>query len=137
MIIKATENMHKVKPTHELEIAGYGSHPMVGFRARGTLREFDELFEMEDCAFIRHARACWNAIQKHCGGDPSMVEKLVNLSERELATVLFALRNYQQEHEEALARIDVEDVIVGNGEHFKEHSPLGPEEVDELCERIN
>ena len=49
------------------------------------------------------------------------------LNARELATVLAALRYWQQNPDE--------DLIDG-GQHFTEHSPLTPNEIDALCERL-
>jgi len=52
------------------------------------------------------------------------------LSDRELATVLAALRFWQTDLAEA-------DEIVRSLEHFQEHEPLGVTEIDELCQRLN
>jgi hypothetical protein len=49
-------------------------------------------------------------------------------SERELATVLAALRYWQHDLAENDGPIS---------EHFTEHSPLMVEEIDDLCERLN
>jgi hypothetical protein len=52
----------------------------------------------------------------------------VRLADRELATVLAALRYWQQ------------DLAENDGpicEHFDEHTPLTVEEIDDLCERLN
>jgi hypothetical protein len=52
----------------------------------------------------------------------------VTLTDRELATVLAALRYWQDE-------LDAnEDVPIP--EHFAEHAPLTAEEIDGLCERL-
>lgn len=52
------------------------------------------------------------------------------LTEQELATVLAALRHWQQ----TLRR---EHGRVATWPHFDEHEPLGLQEIDELCERLN
>lgn len=52
------------------------------------------------------------------------------LTERELATVLAALRHWKQ----ALRR---EHGRVAAWPHFDEHEPLDLNEIDELCERLN
>lgn len=51
------------------------------------------------------------------------------LTGRELATVLAALRYWQMELEEP----DFE----ANGPHFADHAALTVEEIDDLCERLN
>ena len=62
----------------------------------------------------------------------------VIFSERELATVLAALRNFQQSYEDSDG-----DVIASQWpEHFADSDgnlipPLDSSEIDELCERIN
>lgn len=53
------------------------------------------------------------------------------LQDRELATVLAALRYWQRDLE------DDEDDFVFGSEHFAEHSPLASPEIDDLCERLN
>jgi hypothetical protein len=53
------------------------------------------------------------------------------LSDRELATVLAALRYWQND----LAVDGVESVI--GGAHFQEHEPLNVDEIDGLCEQFN
>jgi hypothetical protein len=53
----------------------------------------------------------------------------VAFTDRELATVLVALRYFQQD----LAANEEGPI----SEHFHEHTPLTVEEIDELCERIN
>jgi len=51
------------------------------------------------------------------------------LSPSQLATVLAALRYWQAELQES----DFEP----NGPHFQDQDPLGVEEIDALCERLN
>jgi len=58
-------------------------------------------------------------------------EDLMKLTDRELATMLAALRLFQ----EYLFSSDKE--IVGKFPHFDEHEPLNPDEIDDLCERLN
>ena len=54
----------------------------------------------------------------------------IELSEREVANVLAALRNWQTDSlNEELA-----DAFAG---HFEDHEPLGDDEIDALCERLN
>ena len=54
---------------------------------------------------------------------------MAQLSPRELATVLAALRYWQA---------DVEaDPNFEFGDHFAEAAPLTAEEIDDLCERLN
>jgi hypothetical protein len=50
------------------------------------------------------------------------------MNDRELATVLAALRYWQQDLAENDSPIS---------EHFAEHTPLTVEEIDDLCERLN
>ena len=52
------------------------------------------------------------------------------LTSRELATVLAALRYWQQD-------LTAPDEISDSAGHFAEHSPLDDSEIDELCERLN
>ena len=54
----------------------------------------------------------------------------VELSDRDIAQVLAALRNWQ---------IDAlnEDMAEEFAGHFEGHSPMTDEEIDDLCERIN
>jgi hypothetical protein len=52
------------------------------------------------------------------------------LTARELATVLAALRHWQQ----TLRR---EHGRVAAWPHFEDHEPLDLHEIDELCERLN
>jgi predicted transcriptional regulator len=54
----------------------------------------------------------------------------VELSPREVAHILAALRNWQVD---ALNE-DLADAFAG---HFEEHEPLVDDEVDALCERLN
>ena len=56
---------------------------------------------------------------------------IARLSDRELATVLAALRYWQQD----LADNEEEGPICQ--EHFEEVTPLSVAEIDELCERLN
>ena len=55
---------------------------------------------------------------------------LIELSDREIAQLLAALRNWQTD---ALNE-DLADAFSG---HFEEHQPLSDEEIDALCERLN
>lgn len=52
----------------------------------------------------------------------------MQLSDRELATVLASLRYWQDE----MARYDQSTL-----EHFQDVTPLTVAEIDELCERLN
>ena len=55
----------------------------------------------------------------------------VCLSERELATVLAALRHWQSDRAE-------DENVPNSAEHFDlTITPLNVEEIDELCERLN
>jgi hypothetical protein len=69
---------------------------------------------------------------------PKSLTESVTFSERELATVLAALRNFQQSYEDSDG-----DVIASQWpEHFADSDgnlipPLDSGEIDELCERIN
>ena len=54
----------------------------------------------------------------------------IELSEREVAQVLAALRNWQLD---ALN----EDLVEAFAGHFEEHEPLTDDEIDGLCERLN
>ena len=54
----------------------------------------------------------------------------VELSDREVAQLLAALRNWQTD---ALN----EDLVEAFAGHFEEHEPLTDEEIDDLCERLN
>lgn len=51
------------------------------------------------------------------------------MTERELATVLAALRTFQEIN-------DGESELVGLHEHFAKHEPLSNSEIDELCARL-
>ena len=51
------------------------------------------------------------------------------LTERQLATVLAALRHWQRD----LAENDDGPI----SEHFIDHAPLTVEEIDDLCEQLN
>ena len=53
----------------------------------------------------------------------------IQLTDRELATVLASLRYWQQD----LAENDDSPI----SEHFIAESPLTVEEIDDLCERLN
>lgn len=53
----------------------------------------------------------------------------MKLTDRELATVLAALRYWQQDLAE-----NPDGPI---SEHFESHSPLTSDEIDALCERLN
>ena len=54
----------------------------------------------------------------------------IELSDREAAQLLAALRNWQ---------IDAinEDMVEEFAGHFEDHAPLGDDEIDALCERLN
>ena len=54
----------------------------------------------------------------------------IELSDREIAQVLAALRNWQTD---ALNE-DLAEAFAG---HFEEHEPLTDDEIDALCERLN
>jgi hypothetical protein len=55
----------------------------------------------------------------------------VNLTDREVATILAALRYWQQD-------LAANDEVRICQEHFDDkNTPLTVEEIDELCERIN
>jgi len=54
----------------------------------------------------------------------------VELTDREIATLLASLRNWQIDG----LNEDLADAFCG---HFEEHAPLSDDEIDELCERIN
>ena len=54
----------------------------------------------------------------------------IELSEREIAQVLAALRNWQTD---ALNE-DLVDTFAG---HFEDYEPLTDDEIDRLCERLN
>lgn len=63
---------------------------------------------------------------------PAPAERDFLLSDRELATVLAALRNWQEE-----TRINGRWPPTRYADHFTEHAPLAPAEIDALCERLN
>ena len=54
----------------------------------------------------------------------------IELSDREAAQLMAALRNWQ---------IDAlnEDMVEEFAGHFEDHEPLGDDEIDALCERLN
>ena len=54
----------------------------------------------------------------------------VELSDREVAQLLAALRNWQTDS----LNEDLAEAFAG---HFEDHEPLSDEEIDELCERLN
>jgi len=54
----------------------------------------------------------------------------VELSDREIAQLLAALRNWQTDS----LNEDLADAFAG---HFEDHAPLSDEEIDGLCERLN
>jgi hypothetical protein len=54
----------------------------------------------------------------------------VELSHRDIAQLLAALRNWQVD---ALN----EDLAESFAGHFEEHAPLDDDEIDALCERLN
>ena len=54
----------------------------------------------------------------------------VELSDREIALVLAALRNWQMDS----LNEDLVDAFAG---HFEDHEPLSDDEIDRLCERLN
>ena len=54
----------------------------------------------------------------------------IQLSDRELATLLAALRWWQSSCDDG----EHLDTLAG---HFEEHTPLSSVEIDELCERMN
>lgn len=59
-----------------------------------------------------------------------MLIKSVDLTRREVATILAALRYWQSNfNEKQLADI--------YADHFQSEEPLDPEEIDNLCEIIN
>ena len=55
----------------------------------------------------------------------------MNFDQREIATVLAALRFYQANFD------DVNEMREEMSLHFQEVEPLDHEEIDDLCERIN
>lgn len=54
------------------------------------------------------------------------------MSDRELATVLAALRYWQLN----VIEDEVAEDLNGHGS-FEDHSPLDADEIDDLCERLN
>ena len=54
----------------------------------------------------------------------------IELSEREVAQLLAALRNWQTDG----LNEDLADAFAG---HFEDHAPLDDDEIDGLCERLN
>jgi Ser/Thr protein kinase RdoA (MazF antagonist) len=55
---------------------------------------------------------------------------LVELSDRDIAQLLAALRNWQTDS----LNEDLVDAFAG---HFEDHEPLTDDEIDALCERLN
>jgi hypothetical protein len=55
---------------------------------------------------------------------------LIDLTERDVAQILAALRNW---------RLDAgnEDLMEAFAGHFEDHEPLAAEEIDALCEHLN
>jgi hypothetical protein len=51
------------------------------------------------------------------------------MTNRELATILAALRHFQASSRDVPALSD--------GDHFHEFTPLSADEIDDLCERLN
>jgi len=54
----------------------------------------------------------------------------VELSDREIAQLLAALRNWQTDSLN-------EDLVEAFAGHFEQHEPLSDDEIDQLCERLN
>jgi len=54
----------------------------------------------------------------------------IELSDREIAQLLAALRNWQTDSLN-------EDLVEAFGGHFEDHEPLSDEEIDSFCERLN
>jgi len=54
----------------------------------------------------------------------------IELTEREVAQLLAALRNWQIDSEN-------EDLVEAFAGHFEDHAPLDDNEIDALCERLN
>ena len=54
----------------------------------------------------------------------------IELTEREVAQLLGALRNWQIDSEN-------EDLVEAFAGHFEDHAPLDDDEIDALCERLN
>jgi len=55
---------------------------------------------------------------------------LIDLSDRDIAQILAALRNWQTDSLN-------EDLVEAFAGHFEEHEPLSDEEIDGLCEHLN
>ncbi len=53
---------------------------------------------------------------------------MLDLTSRELATVLAALRYWQA---------DIQDPSFQFGDHFADERPLSAVEIDDLCEKLN
>jgi hypothetical protein len=60
----------------------------------------------------------------------------VSLTDRELATVLAALRHWQEDQKDFDPPLD-QDPAPWLGMYFAEHEPLTSRQVDALCERLN
>jgi hypothetical protein len=56
--------------------------------------------------------------------------KQAELSDREIAMLLAALRNWQTDDLN-------EDLAEAFSGHFEDHAPLSDDEIDDLCERLN
>ena len=54
----------------------------------------------------------------------------IELSDRDIAQLLAALRNWQTDS----LNEDLVDAFAG---HFEDHAPLSDDEIDALCERLN
>ena len=54
----------------------------------------------------------------------------IELSDREIAQLLAALRNWQTDSLN-------EDLVEAFAGHFEDHAALSDEEIDDLCERLN
>ena len=54
------------------------------------------------------------------------------LTDKETATILFALRYFQQEMGD-----EHEDNLIDPNGYFADHTPLASEEIDSLCDRMN
>lgn len=63
---------------------------------------------------------------------------LYPITDRQLATVLAALRYWQRDLSEgAEDSNDVPEGIIDGAGHFTDHKPLTSDEIDELCESLN
>lgn len=60
-----------------------------------------------------------------------IVSENYNLSDREIATILCALRS----HQEKVSTIGL--ITISSGAWFDEVTPLGAEEIDTLCKKLN